>query len=481
MCMQLVTGIYAGRYTEQTDGWRILCEQEKTPFRLVTEPDCTVLLCEGETPQWLGDFLSDGGIAVLSGVHPEDLPFQTDYIGVASLDTADFSDFGEGVAQIKSVIQIFNGNGKGTLCLHEKRKIKSGLHPDEYPAVLWQSVGKGGCWYTGIPFSELICALGDTLREVPNGSDFSERITAIDKHLLLRVMRKLLVSAYEKRGLPYTYLNYYPQDYRSVFIFRVDIDGPYGDNLEKISRAAKQAGIRVSFFVNQNLCQPESERLLQIDPFHYIGCHGREHNLYTTEAENDSNIRDCRCWMQQLGLPEQPGFVAPRGMWNFALNRALENNGIQYTSDFGYCIYDLPFFPYDHGKRMAVKQIPVDPFSTERAYIKALEENTEVPETYVRDRFLDTIHSQYSAGMPIILYSHPQFFGKLAETIFPDIEAELKQLNVWHATMEEFNQWWDSRDRAGYVVSWDTQTGLTISGDFPPGVYVRTEEGETGC
>lgn len=47
--------------------------------------------------------------------------------------------------------------------------------------------------------------------------------------------------------------------------------------------------------------------------------------------------------------------------------------------------------------------------------------------------------------------------------------------------MEEFNQWWDSRDRAGYVVSWDTQTGLTISGDFPPGVYVRTEEGETGC
>ncbi|MGN1170999.1 MAG: hypothetical protein ACI4SZ_05030, partial [Lachnospiraceae bacterium] len=188
-----------------------------------------------------------------------------------------------------------------------------------------------------------------------------------------------------------------------------------------------------------------------------------------------------RCWMQQLGLPEQPGFVAPRGMWNFALNRALENNGIQYTSDFGYCIYDLPFFPYDHGKRMAVKQIPVDPFSTERAYIKALEENTEVPETYVRDRFLDTIHSQYSAGMPIILYSHPQFFGKLAETIFPDIEAELKQLNVWHATMEEFNQWWDSRDRAGYVVSWDTQTGLTISGDFPPGVYVRTEEGETGC
>ena len=64
--MQLRAGIYPSRHPEQTDGWRILCEQEKTPHFLTTErPDCPVLLCEGETPVWLTDYLQEGGIAVL--------------------------------------------------------------------------------------------------------------------------------------------------------------------------------------------------------------------------------------------------------------------------------------------------------------------------------------------------------------------------------------------------------------------------------
>ena len=84
--MQLRAGIYPSRHPEQTDGWRILCEQEKTPHFLTTErPDCPVLLCEGETPVWLPDYLQEGGIAVLSGMHPEELPFPTDYIGTAAL------------------------------------------------------------------------------------------------------------------------------------------------------------------------------------------------------------------------------------------------------------------------------------------------------------------------------------------------------------------------------------------------------------
>ena len=110
--------------------------------------------------------------------------------------------------------------------------------------------------------------------------------------------------------------------------------------------------------------------------------------------------------------------------------------------------------------------------------MKAQEENTEVPENYVRNRFLDTIHNQYSAGMPIILYSHPQYFGSLAEKVLPVIEAELEQLNVWHATMEEFDQWWDVRDSAQYTASWEEQSGLCISGELPAGVYVQTEGGK---
>ena len=56
------------------------------------------------------------------------------------------------------------------------------------------------------------------------GFRLTERITSVDKHLLLRAMRELLIRSYGKRGLPYVYLHYYPGNYQSVFVFRVDID-----------------------------------------------------------------------------------------------------------------------------------------------------------------------------------------------------------------------------------------------------------------
>lgn len=473
--MQLRAGIYPSRHPEQTDGWRILCEQEKTPHFLTTErPDCPVLLCEGETPIWLPDYLQEGGIAVLSGMHPEELPFPTDYIGTAALEFADLTELDCGTPRIASLVPVYAGSGLGLLRLHESRKIKCGLHPDEYPAIVWQSVGKGGCWYTGIPFSELICALGDTLRRTTPDSDFTERITSVDKHLLLRAMRELLIRSYGKRGLPYVYLHYYPGNYQSVFVFRVDIDGIYGDHLRRISDAAKKAGIRVTFYTNKSLCEPEAERLRDIDPIHDIGCHADVHNLFTTQEENFRNVHDCRAWMKELGIDYTTGFVAPRGMWNFALNRALEEDGVTYTSDFGYAVFGLPFYPYDHGTRMAVKQLPVDPFSTERAVAKAEEEGTALPEGSVADYFCRSVRRQAEAGLPVILYSHPQHFGLLAKETFPRLAEAVRALPLWHATMGELDAWWQKRDGADYAAFWEDS--LTVTGDLPENVSIRVIE-----
>ena len=120
--MQLRTGIYPSRHPEQTDGWRILCEQEKTPHILTAEkPDCPVLLCEGETPAWLSDYLQEGGIAVLSGMHPEEHPFPTDYIGTAALEFADLTVLGCGTPRIASLVPVYAGDGLGLLRLHESR------------------------------------------------------------------------------------------------------------------------------------------------------------------------------------------------------------------------------------------------------------------------------------------------------------------------------------------------------------------------
>lgn len=476
--MLLEVGIYRGSCPGQNDGWHILCEQEKMPHRTTEEPDCPILLCEGETPSWLGEYLAAGGVAVITGATAGQLPFSCEDIGDASLEYADLTALGAGRARIQSVVHVFGGDGLGTLALHENRNIKLNMHPDEYPAVLWKSVGAGGCWYTGIPFAELICSMGDTLRAVNSYSNFTERVTSVDKYLLLRAMRTMVKKAFFHRGMPYVFLNYYPGDYHSVFAFRVDIDGVFGDCLEKLSAAARDSGIRASFYVNKDLCKAEKEALKRIDPMHDLGCHGVVHNLYTAEEDNYENIRNCRVWMEKLGLPQGDGFVAPRGMWNFALNRALERNEISYTSDFGYCIYGLPFYPYYRGSRMAVKQIPVDPFSVERAFVQAEEEGQAVPDAaFVADYFCRTAQEQYALGMPIILYSHPQHFGALAEQVFPCLYKKLKEFNIWHATMGEFNAWWTLRDSAQYQVDWRPGSGeLTVLGSLPQGIRICREE-----
>lgn len=473
--MRLETGIYKGRRPWHVDGWRILCEQEKTPCRMTDAPDCPVLVFEGETPDWLGTYMEAGGVAVVSSAEPEGLPFQTDPIGTASLEYVDLTALDSGRSRIQSLVQVYGGEGLGLLALHEQRNIKLGMRPDEYSAVLWQSVGRGGCWYTGIPLSALITALGDTLRPTDGETGFSERVTAVDKHLLLRAMAFLLRAAFFRRGLPYVSLGYYPGDYRSAFAFRVDVDGIYGKNLGLISSAAEECGIPVTFYVNQKMCEGEKERLFKLSPMHDVGCHAVLHNLYTGEEENYRNVHDCRAWMDALGLDNGPWFVAPRGMWNYALNRALDREGVSYSSDFGYCIHGLPFYPYDHGTRMAVKQIPVDPFSAERAHVQAEEEGRTIPDADdVAAYFCRSAREQYDLGLPVILYSHPQYFGPLAARVLPRLKETLDGLNIWQTTLKDFDAWWSLRDGVDYRADYDGATGdVTIAGVLPQGVNAR--------
>ncbi len=473
--MELVTGLYEGRSPAMNDGWRILLEQEKTPFRTY-DTGCPVMVAEGAVPEDLKSFLENGGVAVLTGIRPEMLPFPSDYIGAAVIERIDLTELGAGKPRIGSLITVYGGEGYGLICLHEKRVTKNGLLQDAYPAFVEQKIGKGTVYYSGIPFSELIVAQGDILREPDiDFPDFDERVTAVDKAPLLMGMRAMLIRAFKKAGLPYVRLRYYPGTNKSVFMFRSDLDGFYGENIGIFSKAAKDAGVRVTFYFNHDLCEGEIERIRDIDPCHDIACHAIFHNLYTDEESNYMNVHSAVEWMKSLGLEFKHSYVAPRGMWNFALNRALEREGFDYSSDFGYDIYGLPFYPYYNGKRSTVKQIPTDPFNTERATIKAAEEGRPKPDAeYICNHFLASARKQYELGMPIMLYSHPQYFGPLAPKVFPSLMKEINSWDgLWHATIQEMNDWWDLRDSAEYR-AYSENGEISTEGTLPDGVRIET-------
>lgn len=472
--MLIEVGIYNGEGS-RTDGWQIVCEQEKIPHRLTDVPDCPVILFERCVPDWLGDFMEKGGVAVVTDADPKLLKFSTDYVCEASIEYADLTELESKNARVQCLVNVFNGSGLGKFTLHENRVLKYGIEPDVFPVFLFHPLGKGGCFYTGLPMTRLVTAVGDTLRNTTDLVEFSERVISVDKHFIIKALRFILIKSFEQRGLPYVQLWYYPEDYQSAFAFRVDVDGIYGNHLGMISKAALDNDIKVSFYVNKMLCEPEKEKLFEVHKVHEVGNHGVVHNLYTSLEDNKENITGCCEWLKNLGIENGPWFVAPRGLWNYNLHRALEDSGYKYTSDFGYCIFGFPMYPYFKGQRMNVLQIPIDPFSTERAFNLAIEKNKVEPsQEFILDYFINSMEEQYGLNMPVFLYSHPQWFGPMASYVLSKIKAKLDSMNIWRTSLTGFYEWWTRRDRVSYTAEFDENENIIyVKGDLIPSVRVK--------
>lgn len=471
-------GIYEPAHRKvvaNTIGWKILCEQEKTPFTVTNQPDCLVMVFDGETPDWFAQYISDGGIGIVTDCHPSLLPFGVEYIGDASIESVDLTELGSTLTRVPCLTRLYAGAGYGKISVHEKRISKTGITQDEFPAFLFASYGKGGCFYTGLPIARLVTALGDTLRTTTTFSDFSERVVSIDKHHLMKAMREILIMAFHQRELPYVHLGYFPNDYQSVLAFRIDIDGVFGENLIQISKSALKHGFNLTFFANKSLCQNDEDFLRRIDRVHEIGNHANIHNLFSDYDSNLRNIQECEIWLNHLGFDGSRLFSAPRGMWNYSLHQALDDLGYLYTSDFGVGIAGFPFFPYLNGMRSSTLQIPVNPFSAERAAVWKLEEEKhEISGEYIAEFYVKIVEDNYSQGYPIILYSHPEKFGSMAEYVFQRINEAIAGMNLWKTTLTHFADWWSKRDKINYFIEHDPSTKMTtIKGDIDPSVSVK--------
>jgi peptidoglycan/xylan/chitin deacetylase (PgdA/CDA1 family) len=471
-------GIYESserRTTINTIGWKILCEQEKTPFIVTDRPDCPIMIFDGETPDWFAQYLTDGGIAIVTDCHPGLLPFEVEYIGDATIENVDLTELSSGLARVQCLTRLYSGTGYGKISVHEKRVSKNGITQDEFPVFLFARYREGGCFFTGLPIARLVTALGDTLRASTSCSNFSERIISIDKHYLMKAMREILIMAFHQRNLPYIHLGYFPNDYQSVLAFRIDIDGVFGENLNHISRSALQQNFQLTFFANKSLCEDDEESLRRIDLAHEIGNHANVHNLFTDYDSNFRNIQECKAWLADLGIDDNNIFAAPRGMWNYSLHQALNDLGYIYTSDFGAAIGGFPYFPYLSGVRSRTLQIPVNPFSAERAATWRLEgEEQEISAEHIAKFYIQIIEENYHQGYPIILYSHPEKFGLVAEYVFKQINKKIASMNLWKTTLTRFADWWFKRDKIEYCVEYDPSTRKSmIRGDIDADVNIK--------
>jgi len=422
-------------------GWQRILDQERIGVRHGDAPGAPIVLLSGEAPGWLEDFVSAGGVAVLSGARP-DAPLlpRGSRIGVSGF-TPPGRDYR---CSAPALVTAFPGPGDGELRLHEDRVVKYGADPDRFPVVLTVRRGAGALVATGVPLTELLTTPGDRLRRFSRMSEVTERVCGVDKAEVAETLLHMLRTAFRLAGLPLVSVPRFPGGSPSVLILRVDVDGAYGDNVQALARLGEQRDLAMSFFLNAHLSEAHPGPLGPWGTRTEVGQHGARHTLLEGRDENVANLREAESWMQAHVGVRPSSFVGPRGMWNAALGEALSDLGYRYSSDFGLDFDSLPFRA-DAG----VLQVPVHPYSPERATVWADESGVPRPTSgQVREHYLSVMAEQVRRGRPAHVYGHPEVLGAMAPDVVPALHDFAAAHGLPDLTLGEYADFWLGREAA---------------------------------
>lgn len=470
---------------EQSFGWLQVLQQEKIPHRCQTDLESRITIFPGKFPDEVYDYVQKGGIAIL------EKPGELSRLGLKRKGEGVISRFyfpplyEDGITA-PAVVEIYEGRGYGHFIIHEERLIKYGMEIGYHPLVLEIPWGRGCFFVISCKLSSLLMYYGDTLRKFSPFTEVTERVAAIDKSKVSRVLVAVLKKAFEKAGIPYIGLWYYPENFTTVFMFRVDVDGVEGNITKRISDICERYGVRATFYVNMNLCQPEEIYLKKISRFHYIGNHGNIHNIFDTVDGNKDNIITCEKWLEEIFGEKTKLFTAPRGLWNEDLALALEELGYTSSSDFGFHFDGFPFHPVIHGRPLKILQIPVHPYCVNRARRFYREKGLgEVSPDEVIEYYKKVIEYKINLNEPILIYGHPDGLGHMSDAVLPAIFEYMRQKGIYIASIPEFSDWWIRRekeelrifydaDEAVYKVDMSDDVSLMVESKKPVKIKVKS-------
>ena len=446
---------------DAADGWTRVLRQDRLPWDHVDGPDRPVIVFDGVLPSWCEAFVERGGAAVVTGAARADA-----LLGPSC--TATLTRFRppnrDREATLPCLARVFDGQGEGEIRLHENRKARSGNLADVRPAVLTRPHGKGWLVFTGLPLASHLAAVGDSLRAFTEASNVTERVATVDKAELADTMTGMLQRAFAKLRLPFVRIARYPLAARSVFLFRVDVDGLFGPNCRTIAEVAEAHGVRGSFYFNKALCTAYPGDLApDWLRSHEIAHHADIHDLFDTVAENRTNLQGGMDWVERHLGARTTGYVAPRGLWNHALDRAMAELGHVYSSDFGLDFDSLPFFT-----PVGVLQIPVHPFSPERFAIHQEDAGLGPPgSNAVLHHYVSALERQVALRRPAHLYGHPEILGRMAWEVLPALFDAVARLGLPTMTVTDFARWWIERDAAtlGYTVDANETVAIETTGE----------------
>jgi hypothetical protein len=271
-------------------------------------------------------------------------------------------------------------------------------------------------------------------------------------HVSRGEVRRLVANCFRfllaHKGQPYVHLASVPNCAGSVLGFRVDTDfGPRQD-LESVARLADRVGMAFSWYVNVGAHAAHLDFFADLARRgHDIQLHCLRHTVYPDIERNLENFKQGKDIMSAAGITPV-GVVAPFGEWNPNLNRALEQVGFEYSSEFCLAYDDLPFRPVVDGRLSKVLQVPVHPICLGR--LVAARASAAQMTAYLRS----VVDLQVARHEHCFLYDHPERIGQ-----FSDVLAEVLQYGKERCgsvtTLTQFARWWQRRER----FDWSARSG----------------------
>ncbi|MEO0108692.1 MAG: hypothetical protein ABIK62_05930, partial [candidate division WOR-3 bacterium] len=165
------------------------------------------------------------------------------------------------------------------------------------------------------------------------------------------------------------------------------------------------------------------------------------------------------------------GFAAPYGQWSEDLNKALEQCGICFSSEFGLGYDDFPFYPIINSRLSQVLQMPVHPMCVSR--LRQARHKREA----VLDYYKNYLRTRYKAGETLFLYDHPHTMADQHETFDALFRLASRASDIWYTTMSEFREWWLERAASELEVVMDART-VQVGGCYDASMTAHIIDGD---
>lgn len=280
-----------------------------------------------------------------------------------------------------------------------------------------------------------------------------ENVAVADRGGVRRLLFAVLKQIFIHKQLPYIRLSYVPGFSVSAFGFRVDTDFSPPLIIEKARHIADKVGMRWTWFVDVAHNGLRLKEILDILAGQDIQLHCYRHLVYPDYLRNKLNFSRGKEIITQAGI-NSIGVAAPYGEWNQELQRALEELGFEYSSEFGYSYDDLPSHPWRNGESSPMLEIPVHPISLGRLVWAKADRKS------IFDYFRRVIDRQCSRLEPCFLYDHPQWIVQYQDVMEDVLRYGIEQCGSW-TTLTEYHHWWIQREQIRYDIS-ITKDGMDV-------------------